>query len=68
MDKRNVPLIFRIVGNNICILIELGELSLRNRIDMKNLVQDEYIQMLVDVARGLLFIHDKKIIHRDIKP
>jgi serine/threonine protein kinase len=50
------------------ILIELGELSLRNRIEMKNLVQDEYIQMLVDVAKGLMFIHEKKIIHRDIKP
>ena len=35
---------------------------------MKNLVQGEYIQMLVDEARGLLFIHEKKIIHRDIKP
>jgi serine/threonine protein kinase len=35
---------------------------------MNHLIQDEYIQMLIDVARGLMLIHEKKIIHRDIKP
>ena len=50
------------------ILFELGEFSLRNKIEMNHLVQDQYVQMLIDVAHGLMCVHEKKIIHRDIKP
>lgn len=51
------------------IAFELGECSLRNRLDQrKELMQNDYFKMLIDVSRGLIEIHNLKIMHRDIKP
>ena len=48
--------------------MELGEYSLRNEIEMKDIQQRELLVMICDLCRGLRSIHDSKVIHRDIKP
>lgn len=42
--------------------------NLKNRIKSKPLSQDESIQIILLIAKALRFVHDKGIVHHDIKP
>lgn len=51
------------------IIFELGTCSLRNRMAMESHIElNEFIDITLDVTKGLTAIHSRNLIHRDIKP
>lgn len=50
------------------IIFELGNCSLRQAINFKNIVEKEFVAIMRCIADGLHSVHSAKMIHRDIKP
>jgi len=55
-------------GRPILVIEHLEGGSLEEAIAQRDLTVEESTQMMIDVLSGLVAIHDKRLIHRDIKP
>jgi len=50
------------------LLMELAQTSLEKQIETGKLSEKEVKQLINEVASALVYLHDKKITHRDLKP